>query len=275
MDGGRSGTPVQNDLKELLALLSFLMPKTFARGTSDMLMEAFGWNKSTSSSSSSSSSGTLGGGGGGVSMQQLRGMLAPFVLRRLKKDVLDQLVDKVTHVVRVEMTPTQRGIYEGILLAYARRRKKVQDKADAEEAALAALDTGKKGKSGKLKSKSKSNVEEVGDEDVGREISGVVDLCSPVQKGKGGGKACSGNSKVIDLCAPGKSHDVSTPSLSVPLLAEAAEEAGEVADMVRELSASEAKHLFTALRKAANHPLLLRIRYQDPVVMKKIAQVSV
>ena len=44
--------------------------------------------------------------------------------------------------------------------------------------------------------------------------------------------------------------------------------------VVRELSASEAAHLFTALRKAANHPLLLRVRYQDLEVMEKIADVA-
>ena len=39
----------------------------------------------------------------------------------------------------------------------------------------------------------------------------------------------------------------------------------------REISASEARHLFTALRKAANHPLLLRVRYRDEKVLDKIA----
>ena len=32
--------------------------------------------------------------------------------------------------------------------------------------------------------------------------------------------------------------------------------------LLRDLSASEARNIFTALRKAANHPLLLRVRYQ-------------
>ena len=40
---------------------------------------------------------------------------------------------------------------------------------------------------------------------------------------------------------------------------------------IREISACEARHLFTALRKAANHPLLLRVRYRDEKVMDKIA----
>ena len=37
-----SGTPVQNDIKELLALLSFLMPRTFPRSDCAVLLEAFG-----------------------------------------------------------------------------------------------------------------------------------------------------------------------------------------------------------------------------------------
>ena len=40
------------------------------------------------------------------------------------------------------------------------------------------------------------------------------------------------------------------------------------------LSATEAKHLFTTLRKAANHPLLLRVRYKDEAKMKKIADIA-
>ena len=44
--------------------------------------------------------------------------------------------------------------------------------------------------------------------------------------------------------------------------------------MLRELSSSEARHLFTALRKAANHPLLLRFRYSDDEILNKIASTA-
>ena len=81
-----SGTPVQNDLGELLSLMSFTMPKLFRNIDIDELLEGFGWDKKSGVNSSSSSA---------VSINQLRGMLAPFVLRRVKSDVLDQLVDKV------------------------------------------------------------------------------------------------------------------------------------------------------------------------------------
>jgi SWI/SNF-related matrix-associated actin-dependent regulator 1 of chromatin subfamily A len=46
------------------------------------------------------------------------------------------------------------------------------------------------------------------------------------------------------------------------------------AGVVREMTAHEANHLFTALRKAANHPLLLRVRYTDPAVLEKIAMIA-
>ena len=81
-----SGTPVQNDLGELLSLMSFTMPKLFRNIDVEDVLEGFGWDKRSGVPSSSSSS---------VSINQLRGMLAPFVLRRIKSDVLDQLVDKV------------------------------------------------------------------------------------------------------------------------------------------------------------------------------------
>jgi SWI/SNF-related matrix-associated actin-dependent regulator of chromatin subfamily A containing DEAD/H box 1 len=82
-----SGTPVQNDLGELLSLMSFTMPKLFRNIDIEDVLEGFGWDKKSGVPSSSSSS---------VSINQLRGMLAPFVLRRIKSDVLDQLVDKVS-----------------------------------------------------------------------------------------------------------------------------------------------------------------------------------
>jgi SWI/SNF-related matrix-associated actin-dependent regulator 1 of chromatin subfamily A len=43
---------------------------------------------------------------------------------------------------------------------------------------------------------------------------------------------------------------------------------------VQQLSASEASNLFTALRKAANHPLLLRVRYRDAKVLEKISIIA-
>ena len=44
--------------------------------------------------------------------------------------------------------------------------------------------------------------------------------------------------------------------------------------IVRALSPNEAKNIFTALRKAANHPLLLRVRYVDEETLNLISTVA-
>ena len=85
-----SGTPVQNDLSELLALMSFIMPDIFRKIGIEEVLEGFGWDRNSNSTTLNSSA---------ISINQLRAMLAPFVLRRIKSDVLDQLVDKVQILV--------------------------------------------------------------------------------------------------------------------------------------------------------------------------------
>jgi SNF2 family DNA or RNA helicase len=67
-------------------------------------------------------------------MCQLRGLLAPFVLRRLKKDVLDQLSEKTTVIVTVPMTVPQQKVYDDVLLGYAAR--KVVNVSDRDEAGI-------------------------------------------------------------------------------------------------------------------------------------------
>lgn len=49
-------------------------------------------------------------------------MLAPFVLRRLKRAVLDQLSEKSTVVVRLNMTVMQQQVYDNILLSHAAKK---------------------------------------------------------------------------------------------------------------------------------------------------------
>ena len=74
----------------------------------DELLDAFGWDKKSGATHSK-----------GTSITQLRQMLAPFVLRRIKSDVLDQLVDKECFLEKVPMTEFQRTVYDNILCAHA------------------------------------------------------------------------------------------------------------------------------------------------------------
>ncbi|CAN0426698.1 unnamed protein product [Ascophyllum nodosum] len=48
-------------------------------------------------------------------VREMRGMLAPFVLRRLKSSVLKQLVAKTEALEKVSLSETQRSVYDGVL----------------------------------------------------------------------------------------------------------------------------------------------------------------
>ena len=91
------------------------------------------------------------------------------------------------------------------------------------------------------------------------------------KKGKGKGNVSVNNDPSLDDEVVGSVAATVTPG-DYQRTGEKGESDSE--KVVRELSNSEAAHLFTALRKAANHPLLLRVRYQDEEVMSKIAGIA-
>ena len=86
----------------------------FGRENRELLIEAINFDTNTTTTTSSKQS--------GISLVQVRSMLAPFVLRRLKRDVLDQLSDKSTVVVRLNMTAMQQQVYDNILLSHAAKK---------------------------------------------------------------------------------------------------------------------------------------------------------
>lgn len=106
-----TGTPLQNDLQELWALLNFLHPAIFKS------CENFEkWFASPFVN--------LGVGGEHASMTEeekllvidrLHGMLRPFMLRREKREVETQLANKMEKVLKCELTPLQVVLYQGIL----------------------------------------------------------------------------------------------------------------------------------------------------------------
>lgn len=60
-----------------------------------------------------------------ASLDNLRAMLAPFVLRRLKRDVLNQLVGKDDHIIKVKMTDSQSSLYGDIIEKHMIRRTQI------------------------------------------------------------------------------------------------------------------------------------------------------
>jgi chromodomain-helicase-DNA-binding protein 1 len=92
-----TGTPLQNSLKEMWALLHFIMPQEFSC-----------WEEFEAEHKAYSD-------GDAVCLQNLHKQLEPFLLRRIKKDVEKSLPSKVEQILRVDMTSIQRQYYKWIL----------------------------------------------------------------------------------------------------------------------------------------------------------------
>lgn len=91
-----SGTPMENNLTEIYSLFRFLNPTMF--GT----LEAF----------NSQYTYPIQKHGDPEAMRSLRRKIYPFLLRRVKKDVLTELPERIEQDIFVEMSDEQRRIYE-------------------------------------------------------------------------------------------------------------------------------------------------------------------
>ncbi|KAI1739272.1 SNF2 family N-terminal domain-containing protein [Xylaria scruposa] len=101
-----SGTPVQNNLKELLTLLHFVEPDLFGDEIFeqlDTIFEAKVPNKEIHNFAALAKE----------RVSNARAIMAPFILQRRKEEVLD-LAKKTEHNVVVDMHPKQKAIYDEI-----------------------------------------------------------------------------------------------------------------------------------------------------------------
>lgn len=92
-----TGTPLQNNLHELWALLNFILPDLF--GDSDVFDQWFENQEEDQD----------------VIVQQLHKVLNPFLLRRVKSDVEKSLLPKKEQNLYVGMTEMQRKWYKNLL----------------------------------------------------------------------------------------------------------------------------------------------------------------
>ncbi|OMJ16262.1 Chromodomain helicase hrp3 [Smittium culicis] len=93
-----TGTPLQNSVKELVALCCFLMPDKFADLDSDFDIKTAAGDPDQTRK-----------------ISELHIKLKPYMLRRLKKDVEKSLPLKSERILRVELSPLQIHYYKNIL----------------------------------------------------------------------------------------------------------------------------------------------------------------
>lgn len=102
-----SGTPIQNSVLELWSLFDFLMPgflgteKQFAAKYSKPILAS----RDAKCSSKEQEAGIL-------AMEALHRQVLPFVLRRMKEDVLSDLPAKITQDYYCDLSPIQHQLYE-------------------------------------------------------------------------------------------------------------------------------------------------------------------
>ncbi|KAH8359116.1 hypothetical protein KR093_004461, partial [Drosophila rubida] len=102
-----SGTPIQNNVLELWSLFDFLMPGFL--GTEKQFMQRYSRpilaSRDAKSSAKEQEAGVL-------AMEALHRQVLPFLLRRVKEDVLTDLPPKITQDLLCELSPLQLRLYE-------------------------------------------------------------------------------------------------------------------------------------------------------------------
>lgn len=116
-----TGTPLQNNLPELWALLNFLLPSIFS--SMDTFDQWFNRPFAAFKNPIASQAQSKDGDGESAALTQeekmlivnrLHEVIRPFMLRRVKDQVLDQLPDKVEKVVRCGLSGFQKRLYNAI-----------------------------------------------------------------------------------------------------------------------------------------------------------------
>lgn len=99
-----TGTPLQNNLQELVSLLSFILPKIFGGKAQDDLRMIF---KVPSEAQVNLLAQTR--------ITRAKKMMSPFVLRRKKTQVLKELPKKIEKVIYCELEPSQSEAYNQLI----------------------------------------------------------------------------------------------------------------------------------------------------------------
>jgi len=116
-----SGTPIQNNVLELWSLFDFLMPGFL--GSEKVFQERFAKPIAASRFAKSSSKEQERGA---LAIEALHKQVLPFLLRRLKEEVLDDLPPKILQNYYCDLSELQRNLFEDFS---KRQGKEIQAKA--------------------------------------------------------------------------------------------------------------------------------------------------
>lgn len=105
-----TGTPLQNNLPELWALLNFVLPKVF-----NSVKSFDEWFNTPFANTGSQEKIELTEEESLLVIRRLHKVLRPFLLRRLKKDVEKDLPDKVEKVLKCNLSGLQHILYQQML----------------------------------------------------------------------------------------------------------------------------------------------------------------
>ncbi|CAH8288739.1 unnamed protein product [Schistosoma bovis] len=133
-----TGTPLQNNLLELVSLLSFVMPEMFLKST-DLLKRIFQiYSKPMNSreEDQSANNSPIRSSFEEERLVQAKGLLQPFCLRRLKSQVLGQLPPKTSEVVLVAMTKTQATHYYDLVKRLRSQRSFYDTNSNSQDPSL-------------------------------------------------------------------------------------------------------------------------------------------
>ncbi|KAG7208704.1 hypothetical protein KM043_014907 [Ampulex compressa] len=109
-----TGTPLQNNLLELMSLLIFVMPSLFAGKQAD-LKSLFSKNPKVAAVKKNSEQPLFEQ----EQVKNAKQIMRPFVLRRLKVEVLRDLPNKSDRIIRCALTKKQRALYTNLVAEFS------------------------------------------------------------------------------------------------------------------------------------------------------------
>ncbi|KYQ89600.1 SNF2-related domain-containing protein [Tieghemostelium lacteum] len=111
-----TGTPIQNNVRELWSFLVLLMPDVFGESAKHLLNELMAMKESNRSA-----------------IKRIKTIISPFILRRLKSKVIDELPEKLEFEEWCDMSEQQVMHYQNVRTSYKQTIKSMDEQESKEK----------------------------------------------------------------------------------------------------------------------------------------------